>query len=170
MAAEAELTGIAALGINGKALVFQIVNFLILLVILKVIAYKPIIAMLERRRKTIEESLQKAKEIEDTHLMLQEKTQAILQKAKTQADKVVNQAKEVGESVKKELIEQSKRQQEQIMEQAKGQIALEKEAMIHEAKKELGYVVMAAASRVIEANIDTKRNEKLVSKVMRGME
>lgn len=156
-------TGIAALGINTNALAFQVVNFVILLVILKVVAYKPIIAMLENRRIRIEESLEKAKQIEETHAKLEEKSQAILTKAKVQSEQIIKEAKEVGESVKTDLIDAAKKQQEAIVEQTKNQIESEKEKMITDAKKELGYLVVKAASRVIEKNIDTKANQKLVA-------
>lgn len=162
--------GIAALGINLKALGFQVVNFIILLVILKVVAYKPILSMLERRRKTIEDSLDKAKQIEETHAKLEEKSQTILDKAKADADKLVKQAKEVGESVKNELVEEAKRQQQQLVEQTKSQIESEKLKMLDEAKKELGYLVVSAASKVIEKNLDQKSNEKLVASAIGELE
>src|SRR3990167_10277133 len=80
--------GIGAIGIDGKALLFQIINFAILLVILRSVAYKPILKALERRRKTIENSLKQAKEIEAANQALAGKQEKLLAKARSEADAI----------------------------------------------------------------------------------
>src|SRR5688572_8856669 len=56
--------GLGAIGIDGKALVFQLINFAILLFVLKKVAYKPILKALGDRQKKIDESIKAAAEIE----------------------------------------------------------------------------------------------------------
>lgn len=170
MATPIEPTGIAALGLDLKALIFQIINFSLLLIILRLVAYKPILAMLERRRKTIEESLEKAKAIEEQEAKLQEKTQAILRQARVEATQIVKDAKQAGELLKNELSAEGKRQQEAIIAQTKQQIELEKQNMLTDAKRQLKYLVIAATAKVIEQKIDRENNEKLVTKTIKEIE
>lgn len=164
-----ESTGIAALGLDAKALLFQVVNFLLLLVVLRVFAYKPILQTLERRRKTIEESLEKAKAIEESELKLREKIGATLKKTQDQAQKTLAQAKQTGESIKSQLIEQGKVQQQKLVDETAAQLAFEKERMISGAKKELIGLVAAATAKVIEIKLDEAKNNDFVTKTLKEL-
>src|SRR3989344_888148 len=56
--------GAQALGIDGKLLTAKIVNFIILVFVLRKFVYQPLLGLLEKRRQTIEERMKKAEEIE----------------------------------------------------------------------------------------------------------
>lgn len=169
MAQPLEPTGIAALGLDAKALLFQVINFLLLLVILRIVAYKPILKILERRRKTIEESLDKARVIEEKETQLQEKTEKILKHAQDKASAIIKDAKTTGVELKTQLVEQGKLQQRQLLDQTAKQIESEKQKMLQEAKKELGYLAIAIAGKVIEEKLDEKTNERFVEKTLKEL-
>ncbi len=80
--------GLGAIGIDGKALMFQIINFVILFFILKKVAYKPILGLLEERRKRIDESLKLADETTEAHAKAEAEMVKLLAKARSKAETI----------------------------------------------------------------------------------
>ena len=109
-------------GFDPKLLVAQIVNFLVVLWVLKKYLYGPLLSMLNKRKKAIEEGLAQA---EKARLLLEEiteKEKKILQEAQKQAEKIIEEAKEQALSVVKEAEEAAKERAEKIIEEAKRKI------------------------------------------------
>src|SRR5216117_3381702 len=79
-------------GINTYLLIAQIVNFLIILYLLKRFAYKPIMELLEKRRKTIEEGEKNAAKAEKALQEATEKEKEILRKAQNESKKILSDA------------------------------------------------------------------------------
>src|SRR3989344_4706705 len=89
-------------GINPILLAAQVVNFLILLFILKKFLYKPILKVLEARKQKIEESLKNAEEIERKLLLTEEEKEKILAKTSLEAQKILDETKKEIEVMKEE--------------------------------------------------------------------
>src|SRR3990167_6065185 len=89
-------------GIQPTLLLAQIVNFLIILFLLKKFFYKPIIKMLEDRKKRIEESLKNAQLIEEKLKKTEEKSALILQNAQKNAQDLLDSAKKETERITNE--------------------------------------------------------------------
>ncbi len=140
------------LGIDWRLLISQAVNFLILLVVLRVFAYKPILGMLKERRARIEEGMAKAKEA-DTRLqesnaaakekMKQTEQEAILLMRKAEADAKRAEAKLMNEAKIKEaaLFAQAETIMQGKAEEAKRQM-----------RREAAAVVKAAIAKTVELN------------------
>jgi uncharacterized membrane protein YhiD involved in acid resistance len=79
-------SGISSLGINLKSFIFQLITFLIVLMILRRWVYPKLVATLEERRKTLEESLIQAKQTEEALQKAEARSAELLQKARVQAD------------------------------------------------------------------------------------
>lgn len=112
-------------GVNPILLVAQIVNFLIVLYLLKKFLYKPVFDLLKKRRDTISEGLAQA---EDARIKLEkvvEEEKNILRLAQTQAKKIIDQAKEEAIEVSKQITENAKKQTDKMIKDAQGQIARE---------------------------------------------
>lgn len=156
--------GLGALGINLPALLFELVNFGILYWILKRYAYKPIVDMLERRRKQIEDSLKAAEEALAERAALGKERQEIIAKAKAHAADIVAEARGEAEKQKNAIIADAESSADHIMEQAKRetdrQLATARTKLAGEARE----LVVAATSRLIDEKLDIKRDEKLVEK------
>src|SRR3989338_5763860 len=104
-------------GIQPTLLLAQIVNFLIILFLLKKFFYKPIVKALEDRKKRIEESLTNAQSIEEKLQKTEEQSKQILDQAQTRAQVLINEAK--GEAQK--IADQATFEARQIIEQAKSE-------------------------------------------------
>src|SRR5690606_10444790 len=97
---------ITNLGIDWRLLIAQIANFIILLFILKRFLYKPLLSVIDKRAKVIEDNRILSEELKDKSKHLEEERQDILSEARTQAQSIIEdsykKAKESADSVMQE--------------------------------------------------------------------
>jgi F-type H+-transporting ATPase subunit b len=158
----ADSSGLGALGINLPALIFELINFGILYWILKRYAYKPIVTMLENRRRRIEESLKAAEAAIAERNALQQERQEIIAQAKARASEIVAEARGEAEVKKNGIIAEAEANADHIMEQAKRETERQLAAAHDQLAGEARELVIAATSRLIDEKLDAKRDEKLV--------
>ena len=84
------------LGIQPVQLLAQVFNFLILIILLRKYLYKPILKMLEERRKKIEEGLKSSEQAKKELDEAEKKKAEIISKAKLEASKIMDEAKKAG--------------------------------------------------------------------------
>ncbi|MBI3342004.1 F0F1 ATP synthase subunit B [Candidatus Curtissbacteria bacterium] len=113
-------------GIEPTLLLAQIVNFLIILFVLKKFFYKPIVKMLDERRTTIGESLKNAEEIEAKLKSTEEKTASILKSAQDQSQKIIESAQDQATKIAENAQIEAKKSTEQTIADAIEQIQQEK--------------------------------------------
>ena len=154
------------LGLDPKLLVAQAVNFILLLVILQKIGYKPILKMLNDRTEKIEKSLKQAKKIEEELQNTEETKIAEIKKAKIEAQEIIKEANELAEKKSQEMIERTKNKTQEIVASAKQEIQAEKESSINEAKKEIADISVQIAKKIIGNNFDANREKEAVNDVL----
>lgn len=163
-----EAEGIASLGIDPLAIVFQAGTFLVLFLVVRKFALAKIVDNLEERRVTIEEGLQNA-ELAEQQLRESEATaEAKLKEARAEADQVVAKSHEEAGSIVTEAQVKATAQADEIVASAKAQAASDKQAMATELKQELLGMVADATERVVEEKVDLKKDTSLISKALKG--
>lgn len=164
MASE-QATGIAALGLDWKLFISQLVNFVILLILLRLFAYQPILKVLSDRRQRIEQSLETAQRIEKRERQLQEQEQRRLNQAKERSAEIIAEAKQVAEHAKQRMLEEMKLERELARQKwAKEMVELKHETL-EEAKRELAQLVTATSTRVLQKIMTRDLNEKLTDTI-----
>lgn len=149
-------------GVQPILLAAQIVNFLILLFILKKFLYKPVLKVLEERKKRIEGSLKNAEEIERRLIEIASKeAEAILRSAR-EGEKIIKQAQAAGSQV----IEDSNKIAGQIIEkatiQAKELIIQEKESFEHSIRENIADLIFMVVQKVT-GKVLTKPDKKRIA-------
>lgn len=166
-AADAESGGgIGAIGIDPKALLFQAINFAIMFWILKKVAYKPIIKILEERRATIEESFKTAKEIEKSKEHMVQTQNKLINQAQTHAESLIAQAKTEAHDLIKTAENKAEARSGQLINDARSRIAEEVEAAKSSLKKETTDLVIAATAAIIEEKLDANKDSALIAKAL----
>lgn len=149
-------------GVQPILLFAQVVNFLVLLFILKKLLYKPILKVLEERKRKIEESLSNAEEIKRRLEATTEEERKRIVEAGIEGARIIKEASDV--SVK--LIEEGKKKGEelyqQILDQAVLQVKAEKEKMMLEVKGELSGIIALALEKIMGGAMDKNAQKKLV--------
>ncbi len=94
----------------------------------------------------------------------------LLAGAKEDAHALINEAKTVAEKEREALLAKTRQEQEQILERAKRELEAEREKAIAELRREAVDLSLAAASRLIDANLDDAANRKLVVEYLDSLE
>ena len=155
------------LGLNYKLIIAQSVNFVLLLLILQRLAYKPLLKMLKDRSDKIEKSLVQAKKIEEELKNTEETKLAEIKKAKEEAGVIIKEAYETAEKRFQESIENTKIKAQEILDKTKKEILSEKERSVEEAKKEIADVSVQIAEKIISGKIDKNEQKELIDDVLK---
>ena len=153
-------------GIQPILLLAQIINFVILLFLLKRFLYKPILKVLDERKKRIETSLKQAEEIQKKFVEANIEQEKILDTAKLQASKIIENAKEEAKVLSRKLQEETNKEIESTLERAKSALQLEKQKMISEAKGKIVDIVALVTEKVTAKTLQKAEKEKLVNNAL----
>jgi len=147
---------------SGGLMVWTLLIFIALLVLLSKFAYKPMLASVEAREQSLQEALEKAKrDREDAERVLAEHRRQ-LEAARGEAQKLIAEGRATAEKMKADMLEQTHAQQQEMLERARRDIDTEKTSAIAELRREAVDLAIAGAGKVIERNLDTEANRKLV--------
>src|SRR3989339_409682 len=160
---------ISQLGIDWKLLLAQIINFLVLLFVLYKFLYKPVLGLMEKRSKHIEESLKKAEQIEANLKETESKREQTIIQAKEEARQIIVSAKQQAEETKSKIIETSKKEGDLLLTKALEQIEVSKQRAIQEIQGEVSDLVVSAAKKIIGDNLTDKLNEKTVASAIEDL-
>jgi len=158
------------LGIDWKLVIAQIANFAVLLIVLRVFAYKPILALLEKRRKTIEKGLGDAEKAEKALRDADAGRKEAVLEGQGKAADIIETAKREAEAVKASAVREAERQAETILSEAREQVDREREEVFRSVRTELGDLVMLASKRLTREAISPEAHRELVEQTVRDIE
>lgn len=138
------------LGIDWRLLLSQAVNFLILLVILRLVAYKPILKVLHDRRAKIEEGLMKAKEADTRLHEIEEIGKEKIHEAEAQSLNILKKTEANARVLEEKLLAEAKRKEAEEIENAEATRRAEEEASRRAIEKEATALVRAAIIKTVE--------------------
>ena len=157
-------------GVEPILLLAQMVNFAILLFILKRFLYKPILKVLEERKNKIATSMKQSEQIQKKFEELDAKQQEILDNARNESAQIIDAAKSEAKTLANQIQIEASNQAQQALKRAQETLALEKQKMISEAKKEIVSVVTSATQKVIGKMMTKKDNDRLVTEAVNETE
>lgn len=152
-----------ALGISANLLITQILNFIILFVLLRLLLYKPVLGMLESRKQKIQESLDYAERVKGDAAEQQKEFDRKLEEARREAQVAATAAAQVGEKEREAILAQARDDARKMIEQAKGQIEYERKQMMSDLREEVVRLSLLAAQKVVSTSLDDKTHRQLVS-------
>ena len=141
----------------------QILNFLILVIILRAVAYKPVARLLQQRSNTIKGDLEKAEADRKAAEQTLEQYKVQLSDAHQKAQAIVDKANLTARQEHDAAVEETRREIERMKVSAQAEIENERNRAFEEMKSQIVSLSLAAASKVVSKNIDTKENDKLVN-------
>ena len=136
-------------GVNPILLAAQVVNFVILLFILKKLLYKPLLKVLEERKQKIADSLKNAEEIEKRLLKVEEDKDNILAKATNESQKILDEVKKERESIRMEARMLAAADAQAIVKKGQEEAKAEKEKMMEEIRSEASKIVVLSLQKII---------------------
>lgn len=154
------------LDVNPGVILWTVVTFIFLLLILKKIAWKPILNSLNERESFIKESLEKAEAAkkEAEKLILDNKLS--MQKAEEEAKKIIDQSREYAEKLKSQILDESKSQAKKMIEDAANEIERKNAEAFSKLKEQVADIAIQSAEKILRENLDKDKQIKLVKKYL----
>ena len=143
--------------------IWSIIIFLVLLFLLMKFAWKPLLAMLEKREDNIRQSLLDAEKAKDELAKVKEDTEKLLDEARNESQAIVTAGKKNAERMKDEIVNQAKSQSDALLDDAKNQIQIEKNRAIADLEAEVVNLSMEVAKKLIKKNLSKEDNLKLIN-------
>jgi len=164
--AEARGNALGALGLNVQSFLFQLITFVLLLLILRKYAFPQLVRTLEERRKAVEQSIDQAKQTEAAMHKAEQQIEHMLREARDQAGELVAAGhREAAKMVEAAEAKASKRA-EQIVKDAhtdmQHELAKAREALVRETAQ----LVAEATGVIIKEKVDAGKNAALITKAL----
>ena len=150
--------------------IWTVLTFVLLLTVLAKFAWKPLLLMLDERNKSIEESLLSAEKARKELENINQESESILMKAKTEAQSIVGEAKSAADNMKEDIVLKARSEAEGQLEKAKIQINVEKDKAMAEIRGEVVNLSIHVAEKIIKKNISKEENVELIKKSLDSME
>lgn len=135
-------------GWNWKLFLSQVISFCIVAFLLRRFAYKPILAILEDRRRKIEEGQLNAEKIRKQLAEAETRYQEIVSKANADGQRMIDEARDSAAHLSERKQQEAVAAAEQIVAKAKEAAALEHERQMQALKRELGHLVVETTAKV----------------------
>jgi len=155
----------AKLGINGPIFLAQVVNFFLLLYILKRLLYRPILKILKERELKIKKGLLEAEKAEIKLREVRESVEEKIKEANKEADKILAKAYKEGEKERIAMIAETKEDINRMKEDTVKELRKEKEDILLQVRAETGKLVIEIARKIIPSKISEKEEGEWLSEI-----
>ena len=145
---------------------WTIVTFLIVLMLLKWKAWGPLMSVLDKRAEDIKNALAAADRAKEDAEKASQDYEKLVQKAHSEAQQIIADSKATGEKVKNDIESVARENAEKMIGKAKTQIEAESQKAIQEIKSSVVDLSIEAAEKIIEKNLDSEDNRKLVEQTI----
>ena len=145
--------------------------FLLLLIVLKKYAWKPILAAVDERNKSIEDALKAADKAKEEMLALNTDNERILIQAKKERDALLKEGREIKDNIIAEAKDKAKIESDKILITAKEQINNEKMKAITELKNQVASMSIDIAEKILKSELSDKNKQKeLIAEALKSNE
>ncbi len=150
------------IAINPGLIIWTIVTFVALLVVLRWVAWKPLLGVLEEREKTIRDSLEQARTAREEAESLMAQHREMLGRARQEMAAIIEKAQRDAEQRRTDILARAHKEAEEKTRQFGEDLERQKRAAIRDVKKECVELVLAAASRLLRSELTEERHRDLV--------
>lgn len=148
-------------GLDWAKFLSQVIIVLIVYGILSKYAFGPVLGMLEARRRRIAEGEANLETIKADLGKAEEKVRSMLEKANSDAERLISEARDSAESVRAQKTQEAIKEAQSILEKAREASRLEHEAALSELKRDFGRLVIDATSKVTGKVLDDKDQKRI---------
>jgi F-type H+-transporting ATPase subunit b len=151
------------LGINGGFLLAQIINFLILFGALTMLAWGPLVRVLESRREKIAKGLEDARAAEQARANAEREAQKYIEQRRVEANRLVEEGRTRGEEQARQVLAQAQSEAEEIRNRARQEAEEERNNVLGEVRTQVAQIAIAAAERVIGQSMDGQKAQAAIA-------
>jgi F-type H+-transporting ATPase subunit b len=158
------------LGIEPMLLLAQIVNFAIIFFVLKKFLYKPVLTMIEKRKREIDEGLETARKIQEEEEKAKERKEKILTDAKKEARAIVDEAKKLAEEQKKQILADAHKEAGVILAKAKAQAESNAKALEEQMKRQSVDLAALMVQKLLPEVLSDADHKKVIAAQLKALQ
>jgi F-type H+-transporting ATPase subunit b len=151
-----------AFGVDVPKLIFQVINFLLLLYLLNRFLFPSVIRMLDERKGRISKGLEDAEAAARDRELARAEREAALDEARKEAQAMIARATKIADDSKAEILAEAKAQAEKATSKARGEITAEKDRALAELRTHVAELALEAAGRLVKSEMDGPTQRRLV--------
>ena len=156
-----------ALGIDGIRLLWQLINFLILLFILQRLLFKPILRLMDQRAERIRQSVDEADRMQKLADEIRDMNEVERDNARKEAAQILENANRQAEQYRETQMDRATKEAELFLERARDEIRLERDQAVADVRKQAVDLAILAASKVVETSLDQPQHYQIVERFLR---
>lgn len=154
----------SGLGIEPVQLLTQVFNFILMVAILTRLLYRPILAKLAERRKKIEEGLKFSEQAKLELEEMDKKRQEIIDKAKEEARKIMEEGKRSGQAAEKQMVEKAETEALAVIEKGKKELELARLEMSRQLKIETVDIARVMVEKVLAGVLTEEEHRQIIDR------
>jgi F-type H+-transporting ATPase subunit b len=158
-----------ALGINLGLLIVQIIAFAIVFLTLNAWVYKPMLNMMETRKKKIAQGLEDARVAAEARKDAEEDAARIMAGAQAEANKIVREATDRAASAAKDVKTAAEAEAAKALEAAKAETELERNRILGDLRGQVAALAISAANKLVGEALDEKKQHALLDEFFSGV-
>ena len=147
---------------NTGLIIWTLITFVLLLIVLSKVAWRPLLSMLDAREASIREAMEKAEKAQAEAQAAAEENKKALAEARAEAQAAINKAREDAERIAHEVRDRAEAEAEALKEQARQTIQQELNQAVQALRKQTTELAVLAAGHLLEENLDSDKNRKIV--------
>ena len=141
-------------------IIWQIIVFVLLLLVLGKLAWKPIINSLKERERSIQDALDTAEKARHEMSQLRADNEKLLNEARAERDRILREAREISNKMRDEAQHEAKKTADKIVDDARAAINIEKQAALKEVKVQVAMFSLEIAEKLMKKNLSGDKAQK----------
>jgi F-type H+-transporting ATPase subunit b len=155
-----------AFGVDIPKLLFQVINFLLLLYLLNRFLFKPVLKLLDERGARIRKGLEDAEAAAHDRELAKAEREAAMDEARKEAQAMIARATKIADDSRAEILAAAKEQAEKVTTRARAEITAEKERAMAELRATVADLALEAAGRLVRSEMDAPAQRRLVEEFL----
>jgi F-type H+-transporting ATPase subunit b len=151
-------------------MVWTIIIFLLLVVLLRKLAWKPIVGALDERTKHIKDSLEKAEAAQRAAENARAEYEAMMAKASKDAQELIARGRKAAEATRDEIVAKAQSESEQLRQRTIKEIDLARQKALEEIKHTAAQLSVDIAGKIIGRSLAAKDHQDLIRQALREMQ
>ena len=158
------------LGIEPSLLLAQIINFAIIVVVLSKLLYKPILSMLEKRKREIEEGLHLTEKLRLEEEKIQDKKGKVLEEARKEAVGIIDEARKQGGEEAAEIVAAARHEAELVLAKGKSDVGQLRVSMEKEVRQTAIELAVLMSKRLLSSVLTSEDKHRVLAKHVKELE
>jgi F-type H+-transporting ATPase subunit b len=162
-------SGIGAFNLNVKTFIFQLITFTLVLLVFRKWVVPKLVATMDQRQKTLEQSLEQAKQTEAALAKAQTQADEILANTRLKADQALAEARKAASEIIAQAETAASKRAALIIEEAEERLGHERQRLYTELKQELAGLVAAATEKVLRKKVNEREDRALIEQSLKDI-